>query len=138
GFWNHWLKHTIEVDLSREPNPREIFTHLKASTYESQSGVLKVTSESISVHNYNWQDHRRKFFRWIMNLSILKNYNALELLLLQAIQLSECPMLSNPIDGPKEMREIENKICEFLKLSAITPDRKNNRYIIQFLKTKFP
>src|SRR5438552_3175201 len=138
GFWNHWLKHTIEVDLKRDPNPRTIFSFLKASTYESQSGILKIAPESISFYNYTWQEHRKNFFRWIMNLSILKTYNALELFLLQAIQISEFPQLANPIDGPKEMKKIENKICEFLKLSSISPEKKNNRYIIQFLRIKFP
>jgi len=36
------------------------------------------------------------------------------------------------------MREVENKMCEFLEHNSTSYDKRNNRHIIQFLKIKFP
>jgi len=72
-FWNHWLKYSIEADLKRDPKPREIYSFTKQPfTYDLQSGFLKTHPETSKFYNYTWQDNRKQFFRWVMNLSILK------------------------------------------------------------------
>ena len=68
----------------------------------------------------------------------MKAYNAMEILLLQAIQLECYPTQKDPLLGKKPSENINKEIRAFLKSQQYNPDTKNNRHLILFLKEKSP
>ena len=102
--------------------------------HNSDDGYLKSYETPFELHTKDLEIHRKFFFFWVMNLSILKSYNALELFILQVIQLSYFPTLQNPINGKKQADEVQKQIKNYLLNNNLQYDTKNNRHIIQFLK----
>jgi len=67
---------------------------------------------------------------------LLKGYNAIEILLLQSIQLAFYPEFVDPLAGKKESEKIQKEVKDFLKNNKCSIDKRNNRHIIQFLRQK--
>lgn len=94
---------------------------------------LKVHYKHSSKNITNLDRNCKDFFIWIMNLSLLKTYNALETLLIQSIQLRYYSNFINPIGNKKAIDQITKEIKSYLTTQGISADTKNNRHIIGFL-----
>lgn len=136
-FWKHFL--TISIEKYKTENP--------INRWISQSGFslynipangknvwLHLSNETFSIEIDDLTIHKNNFFVWVMNLSLIRIYNAAELLLLQAIRHKYFPTLADPIQGKKETNKVIEQIKTYLKNHGQTVDIKNNRYIILFLK----
>ena len=140
-FWQAFLKSSITEYLNKSSETKElhssIFTVYNINPITNK-GLLKAHSNVHSLRVDNLERNRVDFFSWIMNFSIIKFYNAMEILLLQAIQIEYFPNGVNPIKNKKAMMQIQQEIVDCLKANGIKVDMKNNKYIIQFLKIQSP
>jgi hypothetical protein len=137
-FWSHILQRFIN-DFGTEKAILPLYQALFAvydKDYQSHSGDLVTHNMAFAIEKAELEDERKQFFSWIMNLSILKAYNAAELFLLQAIVLNYFPTLINPIYGKKHAECVHKEICNYLDNNGVKPNKSNNRHIIQFVKLK--
>ncbi len=136
-FWKHFLSTSIKNYQLENPENRWI-NEAGFSLYnlrpDGQNTWLHVSSNTSTIEIKDLEKHSDDFFIWVMNLSIVRVYNAAELFLLNAIQLKYFPNLK-PIDNNKKNA---NKIITEIKNHLVTAgksiDTTNNRYIIEFLK----
>lgn len=138
-FWKSFLNLSIKNYQSQEIKPEKLY----ASVFISRDIDVSLNIEhlislnsSTSIMTDDLEIHRKLFFTWIMNLSLLKSYNALEIFLLKAIWLNYFPTLKNPTIKKKNTDELKNSIKAELKKIGLVSDTKNNRYLIEFLKYK--
>lgn len=138
-FWQSFLTGAIKNYQAQTVIPDEIYSAIFAA-YDidsaSGNGYLKTHKESISLKTVDLEGHKNLFFKWIMHLSILKSYNAMETFLLQAIWLQYYPNLKNPTGSKKDYDKLQIEIKAYLTSEQLLTDSKNNRHIIEFLKTK--
>jgi hypothetical protein len=138
-FWQSFLKFSVEEYRGNGSRPEEVysagFTAVNIDLTASP-GFLKTHSKVMRIKTLDLDERSQDFFVWVMNLSILKIYNSLEVFLLQAIQMTFFPNHKNPIEGKKAVDEINKEIREYLKKQSINQDTKNNRHIIRFLEHK--
>lgn len=140
-FWTHFL--TISIDKYKLENPKNRWISqsgfgLFNIPANGLNGWLHSSKEVSSIEIKDLNEHSKKFFIWVMNLSIIRIYDSVETLLLQSIQNKFFPLLENPIKGKKETNKIIEEIKYNLKASGHTVDTKNNRHIISFLKKNSP
>jgi len=136
-FWKHFLSTSIKNYQLENPENRWI-NEAGFSLYnlrpDGQNTWLHVSSNTSTIEIKDLEKHSDDFFIWVMNLSIVRVYNAAELFLLNVIQLKYFPNLK-PIDNNKKNA---NKIITEIKNHLVTAgksiDTTNNRYIIEFLK----
>jgi hypothetical protein len=137
-FWKHFL--TISIDRYKEDNPTNTWIHQSGfSIYDiSPDGLtswLHSSSKVLTIEIDDLTEQSNNFFAWVMNVSIIRIYNSLELLLLQTIQFKYFPLLDNPIKGKKFANKIVSEIKNYLKAKSLNADTVNNRHLIQFLKS---
>lgn len=136
-FWSHFLKSSIDKFPGIED--RVINTAIFCA-YDHQfdriGGILKCHEKVYKTKSSELENKRIDFFNWVMNLSILNAYNALEILILQAIQIVYYPKMANPIKGKKQTDKLQIQIKSFLKSNSVKINTKNNDHLIQFLKSK--
>lgn len=136
-FWKRFL--TASIKTYEENDERTIHQAIfTAYDHEFQKigGKLKRAEEVYETKTTDLAKRRNEFFIWVMNLSILKAYNSIEILLLQLIQLRYFDVLEDPINGKSQTDKVTSKICEVLKQNGIRPEKRNNRYLIDFLAMK--
>ncbi|MFN8431726.1 MAG: hypothetical protein U0V04_17225 [Spirosomataceae bacterium] len=135
-FWKAFLEKAIEkYNEANDCEYRKIFEsifNVYDLSFDSSNGFLKTYNQTFEISSNDLQDYRKKFFNWIMNLSILKAYNASELLLLGSIQLAFFPTLESPFKNRKHADNIHREV----RNSLTKPDTTNNKHLIQFLRTK--
>lgn len=78
------------------------------------------------------------FFTWIMNLSMVRVYNSLEVLLVRAIRVRFYPQLDDPGKGRREINKVHEAVRNDLKTAGLPTDIKNQRHLIAFLSCKSP
>lgn len=136
-FWQSFLKLSIDEYKNKSSRPDEVFSAIFPA-YNinpiTNDGLLKTHKKVYSIKTLDLDKHSKIFFAWVMNLSILKTYNALEIFLLQAIHFKYFPAHKNPINNKKAVEQINREIKSYLTTQNINVDSKNNRDIIQFLK----
>lgn len=133
-FWKEFLKSNISALAHMED--KSIQTAIFCAydhDYDKISGTLKCNEKIYQTNISELEKRRADFFNWIMNLSILKAYNALEILILQAIQAVYFPQMDDPIKGKKRADKINSMIKEYLQSNKINPNTKNNEHLIEFL-----
>lgn len=137
-FWQPFIKLSIKDYQSKPSSPKVVFEaifHAYNINPKTNSGLLKTVKTVYSRKTIDLESQSDDFFRWIMLLSLLKTYNALEILLLQAIQYKYFPAKKDPILSKKACDEIHMEIKKQLSSNGIKPDPKNNRHLINFLAT---
>lgn len=97
---------------------------------------LHLSPQTSSIEIKDLDIHSDNFFIWVMNLSLIRIYNSVELLLLQSIQNKYFPNLKPITNNRKEINKTTAEIKNFLKLNNQPVDTTNNRYLIEFLKLK--
>jgi hypothetical protein len=138
-FWQSFIKLSIKDYQSKPSSPEVVFEaifHAYNINPKTNSGLLKTVKTVFSRKTIDLESQSHDFFIWIMILSLLKTYNALEILLLQAIQGKYFPALNDPILSKKACDEIHRETKNNLISNGIKPDPKNNRHIIDFLTIK--
>jgi hypothetical protein len=138
-FWQSFIKLSIKDYQSKPSSPEVIFQaifHAYNINPKTNSGFLKTVKTDYSRKTIDLETQSGDFFIWIMLLSMLKTYNALEILLLQSIQKKYYPSLKDPILSKNACDLIHREIKNNLISNGIKPDLKNNRHLIDFIKTK--
>jgi len=134
-FWRYFLKSSI--DKFPKIGGRDINTAIFCAydhQFDKIGGLLKCHEKVYKTKESELEKRRIDFFNWIMNLSILKAYNALEILILQAIQIVYFPNLTDPVAGKKQSDNLQKHIKDYLKNNSVKIDTKNNDHLIQFLR----
>jgi hypothetical protein len=138
-FWKHFLSTSIKNYKLENPENRWI-NEAGFSLYNLQpdglSTWLHVSQQTSSIEIKDLETHSDNFFTWIMNLSITRIYNVAELFLLQAIRLKYFPSLLPLNNNKKNANKISGEIKSFFSANNQSFDTTNNRYLIEFLKTK--
>jgi hypothetical protein len=140
-FWTHFLKNRIQETIKNEPESRRFF-EAGFSVYDippdGPNGWLWVDKDrTFTIESEDLEKHRKEFFRVILNLSLLKAYNAMEIFLFQCILLAYFPQLefkkvkSATKAGDEAVKKFFREHLEIGKLET-----KNNRHLIAFLKYK--
>jgi len=136
-FWQSFLKRSIDEYKNKSSRPDEVFSAIFLA-YDinpvTNDGLIKTYKKVYSIKTLDLDKHSKDFFVWVMNLSILKTYNALEIFLLQAIHLRYFPTHKNPIANKRAVEQINSEIKSYLTTQNINADTKNNRHIIEFLR----
>jgi len=138
-FWQSFLKLSIEDYRKKEFQPEELYSAIfVAYNIEptTSNGWLKASTKALSIKSKDLEIHSKDFFSWVMNLSILKAYNSLEVFFIQSIHLAYFSTQKSPLNDKKATEKIHQEIKAYLTTSGINADTKNNRHIIQFLKQK--
>lgn len=139
SFWNQTLKSTIP-NYSNSAD-RELRTAIFCAydlQYNKIGGSLKCHEKVYRIMNSTLDQERINFFNWVMNLAILKAYNALEILLYQAINIVYFPTLQNPLASKKNNNKIQVQVTTFLKNNSIPVNTHNNEHLLKFLCEKSP
>ena len=138
-FWKHFLSTSIQNYKLENPENRWI-NETGFSLYNIQPDGLNtwlhVSKETSSIEIKDLETHSDNFFTWIMNLSIIRIYNAAELFLLQSIQLKYFPSLHPVNNNKKNANKIIAEIRNYFSANGQSFDTTNNRYLIEFLKDK--
>ena len=103
----------------------------------SGNGLLKVfQNNNVRITTKNLRKQKESFFRWIINSSILKIYNSVEILL-QSVISEEFLNKDSENFGKKELKLINKEIRDCFQNENLGKyDTRNNRHLIQYLKFK--
>jgi len=137
-FWNSYLEAANKtfINNSKERTLRNSIFFAYDMPYDTIGGELKSNKREHPINVSELESKRIDFFAWVINLSILKAYNSLEILILQGIQLAYFANLENPINGKKQCNKLQEEIKKVLTNEGIKHDTINNDYIIKFLILK--
>ncbi len=142
NFWRSFITFSIKKYQEQPVKPEEIFAAgFAAFNISNKTGLgfaVGFDRGGISMKTEDLEIHAKNLFSWIMNLSILKIYNVMEIFLLQGIWLKYFPHLNNPTRSKKDNDALINEIRNCLKAAQLPVDAKNNRYLIEFLKLNSP
>jgi len=138
-FWRLFL--TISINEYVQGKPAE-FTMYKSifSVYDinpkTNIGYLN-SHHSIKAYSVDRIfNEKEKFFNWIINLAVLKAYNAAEILILETISINYFEKMNLSIIDKKAQVLINTKIREYLKTIQVDYNTTNNKHLINYLKSK--
>ncbi len=139
SFWSRFLDYSIELYFDKHPEKKNGWLRKSVfSVFDINPNIRNGYSKQHDIiHEIlanELGNHKVELFEWMMNLSLLKIYNALEILLLRSIQLKYFPALKDPLLGRKEMNEIGREIKNYLKIKSVNADTNNNRYLIKYIE----
>jgi hypothetical protein len=133
-FWQHFITQWAIPEYRKQFGDRLMNSAIYA-TYDSSptnsEGYLKVSPGADYIHSQDLDLHSEELFNWVMNHSLVRGYNALEILLLQAINNTYLHLSIKSYSSRKEVNKIHSEVTKAL---AIPSDRSNNGHLIQFLK----
>ncbi|MBX9782447.1 MAG: hypothetical protein K2X48_04050 [Chitinophagaceae bacterium] len=137
-FWAHFINNWAIPEYKRLNVPMIIYESAYStydSSIETSSDLLKFHSEGREIHSDDLEIHSKDFFNWLMNLSIVRAYNSLEILMLQVIDVIFLGSNFNSVLGKQDINRINNSVIEHL----ITPsDRINNKHLVNYLCENSP
>lgn len=136
NFWNHFvIKWAIPEYQTK--NKAQVIHSSAYSTYdnvaETGEGWLKLHHDIREIHSDDLKLHSKVLFCWVEGLSIVRVYNALEILLLQAIDVVYFGEAVKPLTRKNDVDDIHQRIEAVL---GGKKDRKNNKHLIAFLRLK--
>lgn len=134
-FWKHFLDTAIKKYQEENVENRWINqAGFSIYNYSFQQGMWLHTSEHTKeIYISDLKEHSTEMFTWIMNLSLVRIYNAAELLLLRTIQNQYFNNLEDPIKGRKETNKVKAAVKQTLKFAGQIVDTTNERYLIEFM-----
>lgn len=137
-FWREFLELSINNYQSQKVTPDVIYevAFMVNDIDVSNNAMMTDSPRPIYLKTADLEEHRKLFFIWIMNLSLEKSYNALEIFLQQAIWLKYFPSLENPTISKKSSDALQRAIKKEITHKGLSIDVKNNRHLIAFLKIK--
>jgi hypothetical protein len=141
NFWTSFLSTSIE-NYQKDEKVSRIIYEAVFCTYDHdiniKEGYLKGYNTTREIYTRDLKTERINFFSWIRNLSIIKSYTALEILLIQALWLTFYPELNNPTNSKKDADYIQEKVKKSLRLVGLAINTKNNKHLLEFLKMSNP
>lgn len=135
-FWKVFLESGIENIKENNINPKLFYSSSFAvydHNVESQSGYLKLYQQPIIINKNNITERLGNYRDWVLNFSLVRIYNALEIFIFQAIQIRYYPNLKNPLGDKGVIRNINNEIASYLEGKRIKFNTTNNRHIIEYI-----
>ncbi len=141
-IWQSIIGRIVNEYENEGLNERDLFASI-FTIYDidkkSGNGLLKVfQNNDIRITTKSLREQKKLFFRWIINSSILKIYNSVEILL-QSVILEEFLGQDSKNFGKKEIKLINKEIRDcFQKENWGNFNTRNNRHLIQYLKFKSP
>ena len=131
AFWTHFVNNSVsEYETKRisiMPAYASIFCAYNIDPFLN-TGSLMGGKDIKILENTKLEESSVIFFNWVLNLSILKVYNSLEIFLLDAIAV-----IYFPDEISSDHKKINGKIQEYLRNNSDKVNTKNNKHIIQFL-----
>lgn len=138
-FWKLFISNSIK-NYQLENSENGWINEAEFSLYnlhpDGQNTWLYCSNDTSTIEINDLEKHSNTFFNWVMNLSIVRIYNAAELLLLNTIQLKYFPNLKPINNNKKNANRIIAEIKNDLISSGKSFDATNNRYIIEFLRIR--
>lgn len=140
-IWDSVIEKSI-LEFEKEPNvDYELFGSI-FTTYNldsiSNNGLHKTylaDSKNIKINTLRTQ--KLIFFRWIMNLSLLRAYNAIEIFVSSAI-IEQYLGEETTVSQFKELsKKVNNEVANYFAANNLGKiNSKNNRHLIKFLRHK--
>lgn len=137
-FWKSFLSLSIKNYQNQDSISKDVRTSVFAVydiDFSTNEGYLKLHEEITHIKTADLEEHRILFFIWVMNLSLLKCYNAMETFLFLGIWINFFPSLNNPTESKKSADRLQKEIKDNLLKNNLNADTKNNRHLIEFLKS---
>ena len=138
-FWQWFIKEGVKGFMQDQSKGELVYAAIFAAyniNHVNSQGILKSNEKSIQLLKSNLENHRVDFLSWVINLSIVKIYNAVEIFFYQAIQLKYFPNNDSPLNNKKAIYKINKEIKTILQASNIKYDTTNNKHLIEFIKSK--
>lgn len=137
NFWTSVLNNAVN-SFKGEPSTQFCATIFTAYNIEAAGpeGFLTDFKGHVAVTTKDLESKKQFFLSWVCNLTTLKLYNAVEVFFLHAIWLRYYGHLKNPITNKKNSDTLLKAITTYLDDKGLAIDRKNNRYLIEFLKNR--
>lgn len=142
-FWSSAINRiSEEYEISSEEQ-YHLFSSICAVydyNLESKSGNLKVLKNSqLEVTSKNIRSHKDEFLQWVINSSLLRAYNSIELLIYKCIALEYMDFEFRLEDGKGHGIIINQKIQECMKNNGLGKfSTNNNKHLIKYLEYKSP
>lgn len=137
-FWQHFITQWAIPEYQKQFGPR-LMNSAGYGTYDNSpflpSGYFKMSDDIHEIHSQDLTDHSDRLFNWVMNLSLVRAYNSLEILILQAINVAFLHLPVKNLTSKKEMNQVHGEIIKSL---TVPSSRNNNAHLIHFLKEKSP
>lgn len=134
-FWNTFLPAAIQAHREKYPDQIRFFESGLCAydiSLESNNGWLHTLDHIEAIDNENLDHSRQRFFQWIQVLSIVRIYNALELLLYGIIETCYLGSLGEKMP----LKKLKTLVLTELKNAKIPHDTKNNHFLITYLRQR--
>jgi hypothetical protein len=141
-LWSGFLIRAVKKYLEEFPQNNDRWFESIFSVYDinppSYVGYLKVDKRRYLISAENAEERAKDFLNWVRSVSIVKVYNALELVLLQSIQAAYYPHLVDPLQSKSEMKKLNDAIIGDLKSASARFETRNNGHLIEYIRRKSP
>jgi len=121
-FWHSFLQSSI-IEFQNNPSSQEIvfeaIFHVYNIDQNTGSGLLKTMNKIEEKKTIDLGSQCNDFFAWLMLLSILRTYNAVEILLLQSIQITYYPSKKDPTISKNAWDIVNREIKSEINKNAI-------------------
>jgi len=138
-FWKSVTELSITKHIEEYGKEKLMYEALFAVNnlnYNSANGKLNIHPGTISITSNDLTERRKDLFNWILNLSLLRIYNGLEIFILRAIHLKYFSELDDPLSAQKVILELEKKIKQDILNLSEKYNTRNNKYLHTFLSLK--
>lgn len=136
NFWNHFVTKWA-IPEYQKTNKAQVIHSSAYATYDNEvengESWLKLHHDIREIHSDDLKLHSKVLFGWVEGLSIVRVYNALEILLLQTIDVCYFEAVVKPLTRKNDVDLIHQRIEAFL---GSKKDRKNNKHLLAFLRLK--
>lgn len=132
AFWKSFLPATIHAYRERYPQQTRLFEsghYAYNINLTDNKGWLHELGMSAEINNSNLDQSRERFLMWIQLISLVRIYNALELLLYGIIETRYFP----PTEKRRPLKTLKTLILTELKKDGIAHDTKNNGFLLVYL-----
>ncbi|SFA56702.1 hypothetical protein SAMN04488511_11689 [Pedobacter suwonensis] len=139
SFWKSFLQTSINNYKANNPTQVGLYEagfYVYEYSSKHEDGHLKGHKISRLIKTDNLEIDKNDFISWISNLATLKIYNALENFILQAIHIRYFMENKHAVGSKKATDKLNIDIKTYLLNHNLKVDTKNNRHIIQFLRSK--
>ena len=134
-FWKSFVKRGISEYQKTTSENREIFTSgFLVYDFAQCNGTARMHKKTMNIETDDLENQLTNFFARIQNLVIVKVYNAVEILLIEAIRLKSFPLEQSVLRKKKNANKIHQNIKEYLTTNKINYDTTNNRHIIALIE----
>lgn len=132
-FWKTFLPSAIQTYREKYPNQFRLFEsglYAYNIQLDNNAGWLHSFNKSVEINDDNLDQSRDRFFQWIQLLSIVRIYNALELVLYSIIEIRYPPAIGEF----HARKKLKTAILADLKKEQVAHETKNNQFLLAYLR----